>query len=153
MKNKLSNLSCKADDGFGIIATDVCMEFIDEYKPNDYRIRFVCTYIDDFQELSENIRNFYINTISELKSRNPRCVVDITSGFGTHLGGSERTKQVYGNYCLAFYEPRADFFITYYDRETCKDKAFLKDIDWTLIIWTNILICIPLLIRVMMLPK
>lgn len=120
----------KADDGFGIIATDACVEFIDKCKPNDYRIRFVCTYIEDFQELSENIRNFYINTIAELKTRNPRCVVDITSGFGTHLGGSERTKQVYGNYCLAFYEPRADFFITYYDRETCKDKAFLRDIDW-----------------------
>lgn len=120
----------KADDCFGILATDVCIEFINEYKPNDFKIRFVCTYSEDFACLPEDVRLFYVNLIKELKYQNPRCVVDITMGFGTHMGGVERTKQVYGNYCAAFYIPTANFYITYYDKETCKDKAFLRDVDW-----------------------
>ncbi len=120
----------KADDCFGMIATSACMEFIDRYEPSEYRIRFVCRYIEDFPELPENVRKFYIDTIAELKSRNPRCVVDITMGYGTRLSGSEQTKHAYGNYCVSFYVQSADFFITYYNRETCKDKDFLHDVDW-----------------------
>jgi len=120
----------KVDDCFGLVATDVCLEFVNEQKPNDFRFRFVCTYSEDFAMLSEDVRNFYINIIKELKSQNPRSVVDITTGFGTHMGGSERTKQVYGNFCAFFYYSHTDFIVTYYDKETCKDKVFLKDVDW-----------------------
>ncbi len=124
------NLFIKADDCFGMIATSACMEFIYKYKPSEYRIRFVCRYTEDFPDLSENVRKFYMDTIAELKSRNPRCVVDITMGLGSRTSGKEKAQSAYTAYCSAFNSVNADVFITYYDRETCKEKDFLRDIDY-----------------------
>ena len=118
----------KADDCLGLIATDACLEFVDRYNVVEYKFMFICAYTDDFSLLSENIQAYYKQIITDLKLRNHRCAIDSTTGLIERSNTRDRKMQQYDNYHLIMYPADADFYITYYDKNTCKDKDFLKDI-------------------------
>ena len=118
----------RADDCLGLIATEACLEFIDRCNVEEYKVMFICTYTDDFSLLPADVQAYYKQIIEELKMQNQRCAIDTTTGLIERSDTRDRKIQQYDNYHLIMYPADADFYITYYDNYTCKDKAFLKDI-------------------------
>ena len=118
----------KADDCLGLIAVEACLEFIDKYSVEEYKFMFICPYTDDFSLLPENVQAYYKEIIADLKEKNQRCAVDSTIGLIERSNTRDRKIQQYDNYHIIMYPSDADFYITYYDKNSCKDKDFLKDI-------------------------
>ena len=118
----------KADDCLGLIATEACLKFIDRYNVEEYKFMFICPYTDDFSLLPENVQAYYKQIIANLKERNQRCAIDSTIGLIERSNTRDRKIRQYDNYHIIMYPYHADFYITYYDKNSCKDKDFLKDI-------------------------
>ena len=111
-----------------MIAVEACLEFIDKYSVEEYKFMFICPYTDDFSLLPENVQAYYKEIIADLKEKNQRCAVDSTIGLIERSNTRDRKIQQYDNYHIIMYPSDADFYITYYDKNSCKDKDFLKDI-------------------------
>lgn len=127
IKEDMCELNIKADDGFGLIATEACLEYIKQKKLNNYRISFFCFYNEDFTELSEEIQKYYTDKIDYLQSLGtnergrPLYVKPCTFGLGSRTDKMDKYKATFSN-CYSIYIYNTKYLITYLDKKSNGDK-------------------------------
>ena len=125
------DLNIKTDDGFGLVATEACFEFIKQTGIDNYRISFFCFYNEDFTELSEEIQKYYTDKIEYLKGLGttergrPLYVVDGTLGFGSRNAKMDEYQAYFFN-CFSRYVDTRTYIVTYMDKKSNKDKLLQR---------------------------
>lgn len=135
IRDNTCDLNIKADDGFGLVATEACFEYIKQKELDNYRISFFCFYNEDFEELSDEIKKYYTDKIEYLQSLGttergrPLHVLDGTCGFGSRSDKADEYKASFSN-CYYRYIDNATCLVTYLDKKSNGDKLLKRVLNY-----------------------
>ena len=128
-------LEIKADDGFGLVATEACLEFIKKSGIVDYNLIFFCFYREDFTDMPENIQQYYRDIIARVKSQviskngSPIGAIDDTRGCGSRKDRIDAYKNAFTN-CCCRHVAHCKRLITYLDKKSNGDKLLKRIMNW-----------------------
>lgn len=127
-------MDIKVDDGFGIIATEACLEYVKLTGISNYRIVFFCVYREEFTELPDEIKQYYADKIEFLKAQGLNKyggiahVTDDTRGWGSRDANITDYKNSFTNCCCRHIYSK-DSLITYLDKKGKRDKLLYRILD------------------------
>ena len=129
LNNSESRIDIKVDDGFGLIATESCLEYTKLKSDTNFIIDFFCVYREEFTDLPDELKQYYID-IMELSKEQYRNVrfVDYTCNCGSRDANITDYKTSFTN-CFCKHIAQREGLITYLDKKSSRDKLLYRILD------------------------
>lgn len=125
----------KADDGFGLVATEACFEFAEQHKEIKCNYHFNWLSKEYYESLSKEIQSYYADKVQYLASRGlnergrPIYVVEFNRNVSLEHMRHYDKKHHFQDICISF-DSGMSYFLTYMDANSLKDRTFRRILEW-----------------------
>lgn len=134
-KNKVYTFQIKADDGFGIIATEACFEFAEQHKEVECKFHFIWIYKEYYDALSKATKAYYGNIVRNLENKgvnekgHPIYVVESNRNVTWATLNPYEKKNHFMDIRIRM-DSGMEYLVTYIDTGDIKDNHFSRIISW-----------------------
>jgi len=125
----------KADDGFGMVATDACCEFAESHKEIECVFHFVWINKETYDAFSEETKSYYGDIVHSLESKgldekgHPIYVAELCRNISWERMNSYERKNRFMDFYINI-DSYMTYLITYKNKECLKDNYLRRMLNW-----------------------
>ena len=125
----------KADDGFGIVATDACFDFAERYPEVECKFQFTWINKEIYNAHSNDVKVYYADKVQCLEGKGlneagrPIYVIEANRNVAWAELNPYEKKNHLMDICIGM-DSGMRYLITYIDPNSVKDKYFSRIVDW-----------------------
>lgn len=125
----------KADDGFGMVATDACREFVESHKEIECVFHFVWINKETYDAFSKETKGYYGDIVHSLESKgldekgHPIYVAELCRNISLEKMNSYERRNMLINFSIDI-DSNMTYLLTYKNKECLKDNYLRRILDW-----------------------